>query len=319
MKKKIALALALAMACTSMTGFTAMAEEEPVKVTFVSLMQGGAAWGMAEKGFLDACEELGWDGQFVAPATPNDMVAMLEYTESAITNGADVLIGPFLDGDVFGDTLKNAFENGIYVAGINCYLNEECQNFWFGTDPVGMGTAQAETLVSLVGEEDPCTVVYMQTNSTAVTQNQQYEAFCEYLADYENITVFGQEYCDSDEVYAAETISNLVKANPEINACVCADGNGCIGVANYVDETGNSDTFTAVGIDDSADILNYVVSEALDCTIAQDFYRMGYEGCFMVKQLMDGEELPYANDSGSIVVKAEDVEDYAAEKGIELG
>lgn len=318
MKKKMVLAFILAMACSGVAGICAMAEEA-LNATFVSVMQGGPAWGMAEKGFLDACEELGWDGQFVAPTTTNDMTGMLEYTESAITNGADVLIGPFFDKDAFGDTLKNAFENGIYIAGTNCYLGEEYQNFWIGTDPVGMGKTQAETLVALVGEEDLCTVVYMQTNSTSTTQNQQYESFCDYLADYENITVFGQEYCNSDEVYAAETISNLVKANPEINACVCADGNGCIGVANYVDESGNADTFISIGIDDAADTLNYVVSKALDCTIAQDFYKMGYESCFMIQKIIDGEEVPYDNDSGSVVIAPEDVEAYAEEKGIELG
>lgn len=315
MKKRIVLSLVLAAAC-SMAGMTAMAEET-VDVTFVSLMQGGAAWGMAEQGFNDACKELGWNGQYLAPAAANDTMAMLEYTENAITNGTDVLIGPFLDADVFGGVLKEAKDNGIYIAGTNVSIGEECMNFWIGTDPTGMGTTQAETLAELVGDAE-CTVVYMQTNSTATTQNQQYEAFCKVLEAYDNITVFGQEYCNSDEVYAAETIGNLVKANPEINACVCADGNGCIGVANYVDETGNSADFVSVGIDDSADILHYVTSEALDCTIAQDFYAMGYNSCKMVKQLMDGEELPYDNDSGSIVVKPEDVESYAAEKGIEL-
>ena len=131
-------------------------------------------------------------------------------------------------------------------------------------------------------------------------------------------TVFGQEYCNSDEVYAAETIANLVKANPQINACVCADGNGCIGTANYVDENGNADSFIAIGIDDSADILNYVISGALDCTIAQDFYKMGYEGTMMISKLMEGEEFPFDNDSGTVVIYTDDVEAYAAEKGIEM-
>ena len=316
MKRRIAVTAAVMMAC-SLMAMPAMADEAEVNVTFVSLMQGGAAWGMAEKGFNDACEELGWTGQFLAPATPNDTMAMLEYIENAITNGANALIGPFIDPDVFGSALTDARSKGIYVAGTNITLGEELMDFWIGTDPVGMGTTQAMTLAELVGDEE-CTVVYMQTNSTATTQNQQYEAFCKYLEDYENISVFGQEYCNSDEVYAAETISNLVKANPEINACVAADGNGCIGIANYVDESGNADDFFAVGIDDSADILHYVTSGALDCTIAQDFYTMGYESCKMVKRLMDGEELPYDNDSGSVVIKAEDVETYAADKGIEL-
>lgn len=86
-----------------------------------------------------------------------------------------------------------------------------------------------------------------------------------------------------------------------------------------MDENGANDSFISVGIDDSASILNYVTSGALDCTIAQDFYKMGYESCMMIQSIMDGGSVEFDNDSGSIVIMASDVESYAAERGIELG
>lgn len=318
MKKLIALALVLTLALSlSACGSTQSGSDDKISATFVGIMQGGAAWGQAEAGFMAACEELGWEGQYVAPATPNDTTVMVEYTETALTNGADVLIGTYYSADIFGDVLKPAFEKGIYIASTNASIGPDYQNFWIGTDPTGMGITQAKTLAELAGDKEVC-VVYMQTQATSETQNQQFAAFCEYLKDYPNITVFGQDYCDSNEITAAEKMANLVKANPQINACVCADGNGCIGVANYVDENGVQDDFISVGIDDAADMLNYVTSGALDCTIAQDFYAMGYESCMMIKTLMDGGTVAFDNDSGSVVIMAEDVEAYAADKGIEL-
>ena len=71
----------------------ASGDGKQVTATFVSVMQGGAAWSRAEAGFNDACAELGWSGQYVAPATPNDSTVMLELTETALTNNTDVLIG----------------------------------------------------------------------------------------------------------------------------------------------------------------------------------------------------------------------------------
>lgn len=316
MKKLIALALVLVLAM-SLVACGGAKDDGKIQATFVGIMQGGAAWGQAEAGFYAACEELGWEGQYVAPATPNDTTVMVELTETALTNGADVLIGTYYSADIFGDVLKPAFEDGVYIASTNASISPEYENFWIGTDPVGMGISQAETLTGLAGDKEVC-VVYMQTEATSETQNQQFEAFCDYLKDYPNITVFGQEFCNSNEITAAEKMANLVKANPQINACVSADGNGCIGVANYVDENGVKDDFIAVGIDDAADMLNYVTSGALDCTIAQDFYAMGYESCMMIKSLMDGGTVEFDNDSGTVVIMAEDVEAYAAEKGIEL-
>lgn len=332
MKKLLSLLLALfvlfsAAACSSDTTkeeekkddvATETAGDDTVDVTFVSVMQGGAAWAAAEKGFYDACEELGWNGQYQAPSTPNDTMQMLDYAETAITNNADVLIGTLgIDPSVFGDVIKKAREQGIYVAGTNCFVSEDHENFWLGTDPTGMGISQAKALVEFAGDE-PVTVVYMQTNATATTQNDQFAAMCDYLKDYPNITVYGQEYCDSNEVTAAEKMANLVKANPEINAAVCADGNGAIGVGNYVDENGIADEFISIGIDDGAVMLEYVLNDGLDCTIAQNFYKMGHDSVYMVKDLMEGKTVPFANDSGTVTIHKDEVKDYAAEKGIEL-
>ncbi len=254
-------------------------DDEKVTAYFVGIMQGGAAWAAAQKGFEDACEKLGWDGYYVAPSAPNDTTEMVQLAETALTNNTDVLIGTFYSEEIFGDVMKPAFEKGVYIATTNVSVGEDYQHFWIGTDPDGMGEAQANALIDLA-DGKPVTVVYMQTQMTTETQNQQYARFCEVLADHDNITVYGQEACDSNEVLAAEKISNLVKANPEINACVCADGNGALGIANYVDESGNADDFISVGIDDGADMLLYVLSGALDVTIAQDFYRMGHDSWY---------------------------------------
>lgn len=325
MKKIIALALAVILvlglaACGSKeAGGTAEAKKEDskIKATFVGVMQGGSCWGAAQKGFEDACKELGWDGQYVAPSTPNDTIVMVDLMSTAVTNGCNVLIGTFYDTDVFGDVAKQAFENGVYVASTNCNLGKEYQNFWIGTDPVGMGTAQAKALVELAGDKEVC-AVYMQTSATSTTQNEQYAAMCEYLKDYPSITVFGQEYCDSQATLAAERIADLVKANPQINAVVTADGAGCLGLANYIDENKNADDFIAIGIDDDPTILSYVKTGALDCTIAQDFYAMGYESCKLIKSLMDGQACEFDNDSGSVLIHTDEVDKYAAERGIEV-
>ena len=44
-----------------------------------------------------------------------------------------------------------------------------------------------------------------------------------------------------------------------------------------MESEGLGEDLIVIGIDDSEEILNYVTSGALDCTIAQDFYTMGYE------------------------------------------
>ena len=310
--------LCLVFSAFSPIGAVAAENDTPTVAYFIGIMSGGSVWGAAQAGFEKACEELGWEGYYVAPNTANDTATMVDMTEMAISNNANAIIGTFISTEIFGDVLKKAKDDGIYVASTNCFTKPEYQDFWIGTDPNGMGEAQASTLVDLANGQE-VTVVYMQTAATVESQNKQYARFCEVLADYPNITVFGQEFSNSDAIVASDTISALVKANPQINAVVCADGRATLGVANYIDEQGIQDTFIGIGIDNSADTLRYVLAGVLRCTIAQDFYTMGYESVMMINDIMNGAEVPFANDSGTIVLMPEDVEEFATEKGMDLG
>lgn len=95
-----------------------------------------------------------------------------------------------------------------------------------------------------------------------------------------------------------------------MNVVVSQDGYGCPGIANYVESEGLSDDLIVIGIDDSEEILGYVTDGALDCTIAQDFYKMGYEAVNYIKDIKEGNEPEFDNDSGTIIIKADDVDEH---------
>lgn len=290
---------------------------EKKKIYFVSLKTGGAAWTVAQRGFEDAVAELGWEGQYVAPTTPNDLSQMVNLMETAVTNEADGILGVFTSKDIFADVVARAREKGIKVGSVNTNL-ESLEDFWIGTDQVGMGTAQAEALIEICGD-NPCKVVYMVMDLSLPLLQNSYQAFLKGIEGHPNITVHGMEVDDNNPIVAADKMNNLRKTDPEINAVICTNNAGAtLGVANYVDENNLQDEMYVVGIDASADILNYVKSGALDVTLDQNFYKMAYEGVMMLKTLIEGGEVPYANDSGVVKVTKEMADDYAASKGFTL-
>lgn len=293
------------------------AGEDKKVIYFVSLKVGGAAWSQAQQGFEDACAELGYEGYYVAPTTANDSSQMANLCETAITNQADAILGPLFDKDVFSDIIDRAHEQGMLVGTTNTYL-DGIEDFNIGTDQKNMGVTQAQTLIDLVGD-NPCKVVWMNQNITGTTTMQTYEAFCETLEGHDNIQIHGIEFDDNNPTTAADKMNNLWKADPEINAVVCNDSSGAsMGVANFIEENNLQDTFYSVGIDASADILNYVMTGALDCTLDQNFYRMGYESVYMCKDIWDGKEVEKQVDSGTNCVTAADAVEYGASRGYEV-
>lgn len=290
---------------------------EKKKIYFVSLKTGGAAWTVAQQGFEDAVTELGWDGQYVAPTIPNDLSQMVNLMETSVTNEADGILGVFTSKDIFADVVTRAREKGIKVGSVNTNL-ENLENFWIGTDQIGMGTAQANALIEIC-DDNPCKVVYMVMDLSLPLLQNSYEAFLKGIEGHSNITVHGMEVDENNPIVAADKMNNLRKADPDINAVICTNNAGAtLGVANYVDENNLQDEMYIVGIDASADILNYVKSGALDVTLDQNFYKMAYEGVMMLKTLIEGGEVAYANDSGVVKVTKEMADEYAASKGLTL-
>lgn len=295
----------------------ASASGEKKTIYFVSLKVGGAAWSQAQQGFEDACKELGWDGYYVAPTTANDSSQMANLCETAMTSQADAILGPLFDKDVFTDIINRAHEQGMLVGTTNTYL-DGIEDFNIGTDQKNMGVTQAETLIDLVGDK-PCKVVWMNQNISGTTVLETYDAFCETLKGHDNIVIHGIEFDDNNPTTAADKMNNLWKADPQINAVICNDSTGAsMGVANFIEENGLQDEFYSVGIDASADILNYVMTGALDCTLDQNFYRMGYESVYMLKDIWDGKEVEKKVDSGMNRVTADTAVEYGAARGYEV-
>ena len=317
LKKMIALLLVVVLSLSCLAGCGA--EDEQLEFYFVSLMSGGAAWSRAEQGFLDACEELGVAGQYLAPVERNNMVEIANLIDQCITQEADAVIGVLASIEMFGPSLLKGKEQGTVLGSVQLQLPTEYVDFNIGTDQLAQGTKFGEALAELAGDKE-YQVIWM-CGSASEQGNMQYEGFVKALEAYPNITCLGMRFDEGSAATANQILTDELTANPGLNAVVCLDSSAAtIGTASFVDEKGLEDEWLTIGIDASADILNYVKSGALDATMNQDFYAMGYESAKMAyEKIVNGVEPPYYTDTGMYLIHADEVDAYAAEAGIDLG
>lgn len=283
-------------------------------IMFVSIVTGGVAWGSAQKGFEDAIKKLGWKGQYCSPTQANDTAGVINLLDTAVTNKSDGIITVILDPKQATDVLTRAHQSKIPVVTCNTYTTKELQDCWIGTDPHNMGVTQAKTAMKyyeqLKDKKAPLTACYIQTTLQTPTQNEQFKAFSETIKSKYPDAKLIQDECNSDAAKASDKLAALIKSYPDMNVVVSADGYGCPGIANYIKGEGLQGKIAAIGIDDSPEILNYVKSGALNCTIAQDFYKMGYNSVYYIKDIMDGKKPAFDNDSGTIVISPSEVDEH---------
>lgn len=285
---------------------------------FISLMSGGAAWSQAERGFYDACEEFGVNGQYLAPVERNNAVEMAELLDKAVVAEADAAFGVFLSTDMFGPALLKAREQGMVTGSVQLTLPEEYIDFQIGTDQAQVAKEMANAIIEYADGKE-VSVMFMCGAAGEVT-NIQFEAFEAALEGHDNITSFGMRFDEGSAATANQILTDEFRSNPQLNAVVCLDSSAAtIGTASFIQENGLEDEWITIGIDASADILNYVKDGALDATLNQDFYAMGYNCVKMAyEKLENGTEPEFLNDSGCYLIRPEEVDQYAADNGIEL-
>lgn len=293
-------------------------EAKALKVYQISVMSGGAAWGQDEKGFMEACAELGWEGQYLAPSAANTASEMVNLTETAITNGADIIMPCVTDPDTFADVLDRARERGIIVIGLAAGDEERCDAM-IGTDPSNLGKNAAEALVKAVPEDEEINVCTMQTLLTNTGQNDQRQAFEDRLKELRpDANVVSYEECDSSATKAVDKLSALYLAHPELNGVVSFDSYAGLGGAAFVEEKGLQDSFHVIGIDDAPEILRAIQNGTMDCTVAQMWHDIGYQSCYLAKTIYEGGDYQYDNGIGTSIIFAEDVDSWVETYGIDM-
>lgn len=316
-KKKFSFVLLVVMMMTLLNG-CGESSDEALEFYFISLMTGGAAWSRAEAGFNDACADLGISGQYLAPVERNSVTEMATLLDQCITQEGDAIIGVYSSAEMFGPSLTKAREKGIVTASVQIDMSEEYVDFNIGTNQYNLGKSFADALGELADGEE-YTIMWLCGTASEMT-NMQYQSFLECLAEYPNVTCLGMYFDEGSASTANQVITDTLTACPELNGVVCLDSSAAtIGAASFVDEKGLEDDWLVIGIDASADILNYVKSGALDATLNQDFYAMGYNSVKMAYELIvNGTQPEFANDTGTYLIRPEDVDTYAEENGIEL-
>ncbi|NLB89903.1 MAG: substrate-binding domain-containing protein [Clostridiales bacterium] len=316
MKKVFSLILVLVLFAFS---FSTMAlAEDPIKCYAVTVMSGGAAWGRFEEGFNEMCAQLGWEGHYLAPSNANDGTAMVQLAETALNNGADVLLVCPLEPDLFSEVLGRAKEKGVTVIGVAAGLEGYIEAL-VGTDSESLGFNTAEALVEIAGDT-PIKVAVGQTMLSSTLQNEQVDAFLSKLEEIApDAEVLDRYEMNSNASIAADKLSALYVANPGLNASVSFDSYVGMGAASFVGDYGIADKFFAIGIDDGAEILLCIKDGTLDATIAQQWYEIGKRSVDVAYQIrVEGKTLDYNQGVPTVIIYPDDVDAYAEANGIEL-
>lgn len=323
MKKRVAVAAMAAVMAVSMMGMTSVAvqADDTVKIVTIGVQSGGSYWGNIEKGFTEACEELGWEGDYWTPQNAGNDSEMVQLAENALTQGYDAICMEINDLDMYGDVISRAKEDGVKLISLTDVGEENCDAF-VGIDSYASGYSQGEKIAEFAKQLEYDSINYVTLMSTTdnASQLKNRQGIADAIAENFDgeVNEIDIAATDSNAATAQDKLSAFYLANPDLNAVASIDLYAALGAAQFVDENGLEGKFIATGLELTADAFNRVLDGDLMATSSVDSVGIGKNFCYVAQKILNGEDYDYSNPAEKIWVLPDEVESYCAENGIEL-
>ena len=307
MKKRLAVAAMAAVMTVSMMGMTSVAvqADDTVKIVTIGVQSGGSYWGNIEKGFTEACEELGWEGDYWTPQNAGNDSEMVQLAENALTQGYDAICMEINDLDMYGDVISRAKEDGVKLISLTDVGEENCDAF-VGIDSYASGYSQGEKIAEFAKQLEYDSINYVTLMSTTdnASQLKNRQGIADAIAENFDgeVNEIDIAATDSNAATAQDKLSAFYLANPDLNAVASVDLYAALGAAQFVDENGLEGKFIATGLELTADAFNRVLDGDLMATSSVDSVGIGKNFCYVAQKILNGEDYDYSNPAEKIWV-----------------
>lgn len=110
----------------------------------------------------------------------------------------------------------------------------------------------------------------------------------------------------------------LLQAHPDLAAIFSVSAEGAPGAATVVKEQGKAGKIIVAGFDDLPDTLAAIRNDIVSFCLAQRTYKMGWLSVEKLLDAIDGKPLPKVIDTGVIVIRKDNVDNYMREMKTEF-
>ncbi len=286
-------------------------------------------WSNVELGVRAAAEDLGLSEDqvvFFVPPTEN-VTAQMDTMEAYIAEGVTgIAIAPS-DPNALEPVMAKAADAGIFVTTLDTPPVEDSVSMvYIGTDNVTAGGYAGMAMSQLLPEGG--LVGIGRGSDTALNALQRTDGF---LAAIEETDIETLEPVNDheDAGNALQLANSVISGNPDLAGAFGVYAYNGPAWATAVTEAGKVGEIKVVAFDATTDIINYIMSGAIQATVAQREYDMGYKSVEIIYAMSQSDDVEAVLeeagavdgviDTGVDVVTPAGLKDYEAaldEKGV---
>ncbi|MEI6054535.1 MAG: ABC transporter substrate-binding protein [Lentisphaerota bacterium] len=285
--------------------FSVSAKE--LKFVLITMDSMDEHWLSVKAGAEAKAKELGIKLSFNAPSGKVDPNEQTRMVEDAITKRVDAILIAPSDAAALSPVVNRAIKAKIPVVVIDSPVNSKGCLTFLATDNYKAAQLAADELAKLINNKGKVAIVNAQAGSG--TTVLRVNGFVDRIkTNYPDIKIVSTQYCNGDKMLALSQAMDIMTANPDLAGFYTSNEGSTVGVARAIQEKGKSRKIILVGFDKSVDIIKGIENHSIEAVMAQDPYKMGYDGVAAAYDFITSGKKPAEKvDTGVKVITIDNV------------
>jgi ribose transport system substrate-binding protein len=286
-------------------------QEGPLRIAVVPKAVGFDFWEQVRIGAQCAAQEaegsevrIQWDGV----TAETNVSGQVDLLTNFATQGVDGMVYAATDAKVLADVSQNALDQGVTVVNIDSGTDPQPKQVpVVATDNVTAAEEATEYLIEEMGGEGEVAFIPFQPGTA--TNDTRTEGFKNVLEENPDVELVAEQSSESDQNVALQVTEDILTANPNLDAIYAANEPGVLGAAEAVRRAGKAGDITIVGWDTAPDEVKSVEDGIVSALVAQNPFRMGYDGTNMAVDAIRSDAQLQDIDTGSTLVTQDNLDD----------
>ncbi len=298
--KRAALA-ALAILCFGCSRQTqrriAVVPKGTADVFFQSVHAGAVAAGR------EFHEEILWDG----PPRETEYSRQLEIVDSMLNRHVNGVVLAAADRTSLNSSLDRAAREKIPVVVFDSGVDSTNFVSFVATNNYEGGQMGGRKLGQLLHGKGTVAMIDHAPGSASTMDRER--GFKDVIAkEFPAISIVAEQYSMTDRAKGLAATENILAAHPGLSGIFTSSEPSSAGAAQALIAHGLAGKVRLVAFDSSDDLIDHLKSGVIDALIAQDAFKMGFEGVRLVTEKLDGREPPKKVDLSAVVITKADLD-----------
>lgn len=247
--------------------------------------------------------EILWDG----PPNETDYSRQLEIFDSMLNRHVDGVVVAAADKTTLNASLARALRENVPVVVFDSGVDSTDYVTFVATNNFEAGQMGARKLAQLLGGKGSVAMIDHAPGSASTMDRER--GFKDVMSrEFPGVEIVAEQYSMSDRAKGMAATENILTAHPRLDGVFASSEPSSVGAAQAIKSRGLAGKIRFVAFDSSEGLVEDLSGGVIDALVAQDPFKIGYEGVRAVTEKLDGKTPAKKMDLSATVITKADLE-----------